>query len=95
MMAVVMYFSLHAVGFAAGPSLAFALVPLLLGMLDVMAPVAYAMTAVALILACTAALFQIHDLKRETTEFLSSAFHEVQESAGPAKGKPQSGRPGK
>jgi hypothetical protein len=55
--ACMMFFSLRYLGFSTSASLAFSLVPLVLGTINIMTGFAYSLTAIVFVLACASALF--------------------------------------
>lgn len=92
-LATVMYFSLRRLGFAAGPSFAFCLVPLVLGALNVMAGVAYGLTGLNFVMACSAALFQIPNPKRQATQAITYTMDTADHTADRSDSYAQSVKP--
>lgn len=85
-MAIIMFFSVKSFGLSAGAATIASFVPLLLGIVDVMAPTAYSFTAIIFIMAAIVHVFpeQYESLKKMTGEGLTEVH------AGP---KPQSAMP--
>ncbi len=74
-LSIVMFFSLRYLGFSTNPSLVFSLVPLVLGTLGVLTSMAYGLTGLVFVLACTTALFP--NWKNDTKEFGDFAKQQV------------------
>jgi hypothetical protein len=72
-MAIIMFFSVKSLGFPASAATIAALIPLLLGVVDVMAPTAYGITAIIFILAVVVHVFpeQYESLKKMAGEGLA------------------------
>jgi hypothetical protein len=85
-MAIIMFFSVKSFGLSAGAATIASFVPLLLGIVDVMAPTAYGITAIIFILAVIVHVFpeQYESLKKMTGEGLTEVH---------ASPKPQSALP--
>lgn len=73
-LAMIMFFSLRYLGVSAGASLALSLIPSVLGILDIMAGPAYAITAVVFILACSSTLIPEFGIKMDSVVKLVSPF---------------------
>ena len=73
MMAFIMFFSVKSLGLGPGAATISALIPLLLGIVDVMAPSAYSITAMIFILAVVVHVFpdQYKSMKKLMTDSLS------------------------
>ncbi len=74
-MATIMFFSVKSLGLPASAATIAALIPLLLGIVDVMAPTAYGITAIIFILAVVVHVFpeQYESLKKMAGEGLAEA----------------------
>jgi hypothetical protein len=72
-MAIIMFFSVKSLGFTASAATIAALIPLLLGVVDVMAPTAYGITAIIFILAVVVHVFpeQYESMKKMAGEALA------------------------
>lgn len=73
-LAVMMFFSLHYLGFGVWGAMIFSLVPLLLGLLNVFTGFAYGLTGFIFILACATAL--VPDWRTKSQGFLNWALQE-------------------
>jgi hypothetical protein len=74
LLASVMYFSLRYLGFSQAPSLLCALIPLLLGALNVLIGVAVAMSGLAFLVCCTFALAADRHVDLTQVGTLASTF---------------------
>jgi len=74
-MAIIMFFSVKSLGFPASAATIAALIPLLLGVVNVMAPTALGISAIVFILAVIVHVFpeQYESLKKTVTDSLSEA----------------------
>ncbi|MFZ0616823.1 MAG: hypothetical protein WAN16_10320 [Chthoniobacterales bacterium] len=72
-MGIIMFFSVKSLGFTASAATIAALIPLLLGVVDVMSPTAYGITAIIFILAVIVHVFpdQYEEMKKMAGDGLS------------------------
>jgi hypothetical protein len=78
LMSAVMFFSLRYLGFGIESSVAFSMVPLLLGSLNVLSGFAYGVTGVTLIAACSLAL--LPELRRPVGQLITALSRSISAS---------------